>query len=73
MSKYDPDYGYCVQCYRLTEFCDCGRECETCDGTGRVTVKNEVVIGWCGKQTETATEQIVDECPECNGTGEAKC
>jgi len=47
-------------------------QCETCDGTGRVKVTNRWSVDRGTKWQRDFEEQVVDECPMCDGTGVSK-
>ena len=44
-------------------------ECETCDGTGRVTEVNTVVTDRGTRWQRSADEMVTSECSSCDGSG----
>ena len=43
--------------------------CETCEGTGKVQISNDVVTDRGSKWQQSAVEMVWIECPHCDGEG----
>jgi len=44
-------------------------ECETCEGSGTVTIENVWTVDGGTKWARYYRENLLDECPECDGAG----
>ena len=44
-------------------------ECEVCQGTGTVTIENVWTVDGGTKWARYYRENLLDECPECDGAG----